>query len=234
MSGDLGQALLDAQPDRMEIPVDWTFKNRSVAEHFDQHVREQLPWYDTATGLVAHFGRHYLPENGIMYDLGASTGNITRALKKEIEKRNVCAISVDNSQEMGDLWQGVGKFVVDDVMGYDYGPYDFGVCFLLLMFLSWRNQRTLLQKLHAKLEPGGCLIVFDKTETFDGYLGTVCHRLTLAGKVATGVPSEEIVKKELSLAGAQRPIDTGYLLFQQYEAKEIFRFGEFAGWAFTK
>jgi tRNA (cmo5U34)-methyltransferase len=60
------------------------------------------------------------------------------------------------------------------------------------------------------------------------------HRLALAGKVATGVPAEAIVKKELSLAGAQRPIDPFSLLFLDKGVKEIFRFGEFAGWVATK
>jgi tRNA (cmo5U34)-methyltransferase len=218
----------------MDIPADWTFHNKSVADNFDRHVREQLPWYDIATGLVAHFGRHYLCEGGLMYDIGASTGNITLHLKKEIEKRQVQAVSIDNSEEMKQVWRGVGDFVVSDAESYPYEPYDFAACFLLLMFLPWSKQRALLQKLHAKLNPGGCLLIFDKTETFDGYLGTVAHRLTLAGKVATGVPSDEIVKKELSLAGIQRPIDPAYLLFQQYDSVEVFRFGEFAGWAFTK
>jgi tRNA (cmo5U34)-methyltransferase len=51
--------------------------------------------------------------------------------------------------------------------------------------------------------------------------------LTLAGKVAAGVPAEEIVAKELSLGGVQRPLDPrelgpGFI--------EWFRFGDFAGW----
>jgi hypothetical protein len=62
--------------DNLVVPADWTFKNANVAQNFDQHVREQLPWYELATAIATHFGRHYMPENGLMYDLGASTGNI--------------------------------------------------------------------------------------------------------------------------------------------------------------
>jgi tRNA (cmo5U34)-methyltransferase len=218
----------------MDIPVDWSFHNQSIADNFDLHVREQLPWYDMATGLVAHFGRHYLPQGGRMYDMGASTGNITLALKKEIEKRGVRAVSLDNSQEMANVWRGVGEFEVADVRDFEYQPYDFGVCFLLLMFLPPMEQRDVLKRMVDKLNPGGCLVIFDKTDTFDGYLGTVTHRLTLAGKVAAGVPADEIILKELSLAGAQRPIRPDMLLFTQLGAREVFRFGEFAGWCIVK
>ena len=30
----------------MKVPKIWTFENKEVANDFDNHVREQLPWYD--------------------------------------------------------------------------------------------------------------------------------------------------------------------------------------------
>ena len=219
--------------DNLVVPADWTFKNANVAQNFDQHVREQLPWYELATGIAAHFGRHYLPENGLMYDLGASTGNITNALRKEIELRKAAAISIDNSEPMGEVFQGVGKFEMADIREYAYQPYDFCTCFLVLMFLSREQQMNVVNKLVDQLKPGGALVIFDKTDAFYGYLSTVVHRLALAGKVATGVTSDAIVKKELSLAGVQRPVDSDWLTHTK-GAEEIFRFGEFAGWVITK
>jgi tRNA (cmo5U34)-methyltransferase len=219
--------------DNLVVPADWTFKNANVAQNFDQHVREQLPWYELATAIATHFGRHYMPENGLMYDLGASTGNITKALRKEIELRKVTAISIDNSAPMEKVFQGVGRFELADIREYAYQPYDFCTCFLVLMFLSREQQISVVNNLVDQLKPGGALVIFDKTDDFDGYLSTVVHRLALAGKVATGVPSDAIVKKELSLAGVQRPIDSDWLMYTK-GAKEIFRFGEFAGWVITK
>jgi tRNA (cmo5U34)-methyltransferase len=187
-----------------------------------------------ATMLVQHVGRHYLPEGGVMYDLGASTGNITLSLKNEIEKRAVRAISVDYSEEMKDVWEGVGEFVCADVRDLKMEPYDFCVAFLLLMFLPPRDQKRFFNKLLENLQPGGCLIIFDKVETNNGYLGTVLHRLTMAGKVSTGVSPEEIIKKELALAGQQRPIPESFMQFIGPESHQVFRFGEFAGWVIVR
>jgi len=50
----------------MKIPSNWTFKSKDVAEHFDAHVREQLPFYDLVTDTIVHIARHYLPNNGII------------------------------------------------------------------------------------------------------------------------------------------------------------------------
>ena len=51
-------------------------------------------------------------------------------------------------------------------------------------------------------------------------------RLALAGKLSAGVEADEIIAKELSLGGIQRPIDPEIL----GDAVEWFRFGDFAGW----
>lgn len=217
--------------DKLIIPQegDWSFKNANVAANFEAHVREQLPWYSLATGIVSHVGRHYLPDQGRMYDIGASTGNVTRSLEREILKRGVRATSIDNSSEMMDKWHGLGEAVIADAVDYTYEPYDFAVCFLVLMFLSPERQRLLVDKLVSKLKEGGALLIADKVDPPAGYLGTVLHRLTMAGKMSNGAAPEEVIQKELSLAGVQRPIVPTKLL-TRHQAVEVFRFGEFAAW----
>ena len=69
----------------MKIPEHWTFKSEGVAENFDEHVRESLPWYDLATKTLAHVVRHYITEGGIVYDIGCSTGNVGDAIKETID-----------------------------------------------------------------------------------------------------------------------------------------------------
>lgn len=220
--------------DKLAIPADWTFQSSNVAENFDLHVREQLPWYELATGIVAHLGRHYLPKDGLMYDVGASTGNITKALEREIMSRVVRAISIDNSPQMKQHFKGVGEFQVADVTEYTFDKFDFASVFLVLMFLTPERQRELVDELVSNLKPGGAIVIFDRTATFNGYLSQVVNRLTLAGKVATGVPAESIVRKELSLGGIQRPIDPDFIGLTGEGFQEIFRFGDFAGWVLTK
>lgn len=89
----------------------------------------------------------------------------------------------------------------------------------------------MLKRLYSALSPGGCIIVVDKIEQ-NGYFATVMHRLTLAGKVATGVPTDQIIAKELSLSGIQRPLRLVELA--DYAPKEFFRFGEFVGFLIEK
>lgn len=215
----------------MEIPAEWTFKSDEVATHFDSHVREQLPWYELATDAVAHFARHYIPEGGLVYDIGGSTGNIGRALAFTLERRHAELIAIDSSREMVDRYAGPGRCICADALSYDFDSFDVAVCFLVLMFLPVGRRRDFVRQLCKLIRPGGALIVFDKTDCAGGgYLSTAVHRLTIAGKLKGGAAPSEIIEKELSISGVQRPLSWQFMSLTTPQAVEVFRFGEFAGW----
>lgn len=210
-------------------PGAWTFNDPAIADAFDQHVREQLPWYEMATGAVAHIARHYIPEGGLAYDLGASTGNIGRSIADVLERRHARLIPVEPSPDMAALYRGPhpDNLLQQPAQMVDFEPFDFAVLFLTMMFVPVPERAGLLARLRARLQPGGAIVIVDKCPAAAGYVATVLWRLTLAGKMATGCDPAEIVAKELSLGGVQRPLDPQTL---GPDALEFFRFGEFAGW----
>jgi tRNA (cmo5U34)-methyltransferase len=207
----------------VNIPADWTFERPDVADAFDRHVREQLPWYDLATGMVAHVVRHYLPHGGRMYDLGAATGNIGRSLGDTLKQRQATLVAVDDSAAMVDVYDGPGTAVCADITDIVFEPFDVAVAFLTLCFVPVADRAALVRRLQDSTRPGGAVIIVDKFTAPAGYMGTVLHRLTIAGKAATGTPAEDIVAKELSLSGIQRPLT-------EAPGFEVFRFGEFAAY----
>lgn len=212
----------------MKIPKQWTFKTEEVAKGFDDHVREQLPWYDLATGIVAHAAKHYIPEGGLVYDIGASTGNIGNAIKETIESRNASLVAIDNAESMAEIYQGPGKVIVADAMKHKFEEFDFAVAFLVVMFLPVSRRKEWIHKMAGKIKPGGAMLIFDKCQQAKGYAGTVLSRLAMAEKLRNGISADEIIKKELSLAGIQRPLDEMQTI--PPNALELFRFGDFAGW----
>ncbi len=211
----------------LEIPQHWTFRSRAVAKHFDQHVREQLPWYDVATNAVAHFGRHYIPNGARVYDIGASTGNVGNALHETLVQRKAKFTAIEESQEMADKYAGPPQLVVADAVSFAYEPFDFAVAFLVFMFLPVANRGSLLRRLQGLTKPGGALVILDKIQMPPGYVGTAFSRLTLQQKLAVGAEPAAILQKELSLAGYQRPFDTRLL---PKTARVFFQVGEFVGW----
>ncbi len=204
---------------------DWTF--HGFAEEFDTHVREQLPWYPLATAAVSLIARHYIPKSGKVYDLGASTGNIGRALATTLESRQATLTALEECPDMVEAYQGPGTPLKADVTRFDYKPFDVAVAFLTLMFLTVPERRKLLTRLRQKMRPGGAIIIMDKEVPPGGYPATILARLTWESKAAQGVSPGDIATKEFSLAGVQRPLYNGEL---GPDALEVFRFGDFAGW----
>lgn len=214
----------------MQIPNEggWSFENSEIAGAFDDHVREQLPWYDLATGVCTHVIRHFLPQEGVLYDIGASTGNITKAARQTIKDRRAKVFAIEPSLEMIGIYKGEGELINKKAEDVEYKNFDVAVLFLSLMFVPVSKREKLLSDLYSKLNKGGCIIIFDKTEPLGGYLSTVMYRLTLAGKVSTGTSPDEIVKKELSLSGVQIPVK------EDERWGLIFKFGDFSGWVIEK
>jgi tRNA (cmo5U34)-methyltransferase len=210
----------------MKIRNDWTFKAADVAEGFDAHVREQLPWYDLTTGIVAHIARHYIPEGGLVYDIGASTGNIGNCIRDTLVKRNATLVAIDNAEEMRAIYQGPDEFIVCNAEDFDFKEFDLAICFLCLMFLSAEKRANLIKKLCSKIKLGGAVIIFDKMIPSSGYPATILFRLALAGKISAGASASDVVAKELSISGIQRPLSMSEL---PDHSVEIFRFGDFAG-----
>ncbi len=215
----------------MDIPREWTFENTKVASGFDRHVREQLPWYDLVTGAVAHIARHYIPKGGLVYDIGASTGNIGQAIEETITERKAKLVGIEASAEMCARYKAPGELVQIDALDYRFQPYDLAICYLVLMFLPVGKRQEFIDYLKSLIKPGGALLIVDKCEAATGYEATVFWRLTLAGKIAAGVDAESVIAKELSLSGVQRPLDPAML---GDDAVQWFRFGDFAGWIVTK
>jgi len=215
---------------KLRLRDDWTFRAADVASDFDRHVREQLPWYELATRMVAHIARHYLPPGGLILDVGAATGNIGRALADTIAARHARLIGIEASREMAARYDAPGEVVIADAVDVDFAHYrpDVIVCFLTLMFVPVKLRHVLISRMCQSLAKGGALIIFDKMAAGSGYLSTMLYRLTLIAKQEAGATAGEIMQKDLSLAGIQRPMTDSELT----GFAPVFRFGDFAGFVY--
>jgi tRNA (cmo5U34)-methyltransferase len=211
----------------------WTFETKEIAETFDSHVREQLPWYDMVTDAVCYIARNYLTEGGVVVDVGASTGNMIDKLMPLVEERWADVVAIEKSQSMCNILQKKYKksdYVVienNDVINHELPNADVLIVFLTMMFIPIRKRKALMSALRASCKQGGVIVVVDKVADHDGYFSTVLKRLTMQFKLQQGAKPEDVLNKEMSLAGVQIPIDPVIL---GEDAKQFFRMGEFAGW----
>lgn len=211
----------------------WTFDTPEIANTFDAHVREQLPWYDMVTDAVVYIARNYLPEYGVVVDIGASTGNMVDKLMPLTFERMADVVAIEKSISMCDVLKNKYKksdcVVVEnsDVTRGDLPKANVYILFLTMMFIPIDKRKALIDSMRANCKQGGVIVVVDKVCDHGGYFATVLKRLTMQFKLQQGAKPEDVLNKEMSLAGVQIPIDPAIL---GADAKQFFRMGEFAGW----
>lgn len=210
----------------MSNTLDWSFNRKEIAQDFEKHVRSQLPWYGLATNMVKWIVENYIPVNGVLYDIGASTGNITSACSDIINARCVEAISIENSSEMVKIWNGVGSINQTNAQDFEYKDFDVAVLFLTAMFLTVGDREILINKLMRSKKAGGAIILIDKFCDVGGFEGTVLRRITMRQKIESGEEPKDILDKDLSLSGIQRPM----LVSELPDSTKFFQAGEFSGY----
>lgn len=203
----------------MKTVSDWKFKN--IADKFDFHVREQLPWYDLILDSISFIVKNILPHDGLVYDIGGSTGNLKKLLKETIVDRKSRYYTIDNVIEMK-------PDLLEDAVKYNYENFDIAILNLTMMFIPVRERDNLMCSVLNKLNKGGAIIIVDKFIQKETYLATILRRMTLYWKYNNGANCEDIIHKELSLSGIQIPLYEGDVL--KYGAEKFFQFGEFSGY----
>lgn len=211
----------------------WTFETPEIAAGFDDHVREQLPWYDMVTDAVVYIVRNYLTESNTVVDVGASTGNMIDKLMPLLLERKAYAVALEKSSTMVEVLERRFenhhnvRVVREDVRTCGWEQAQVYVVFLTMMFIPLHERERVIERLRANLLKGGVLIVVDKVCDHGGYFATVLKRLGMHWKIQQGAELGEVITKEMSLAGVQIPFDPFML---GADAKEFFRMGEFVGW----
>lgn len=211
----------------------WTFETPEIAAGFDDHVREQLPWYDMVTDAVVYIVRNYLTDSNTVVDVGASTGNMVDKLMPLLLERKAYAVALEKSPTMVEVLERRFenhhnvRVVREDVRTCGWEQAQVYVVFLTMMFIPVHERKRVIDRLRANLLKGGVLVVVDKVCDHGGYFATVLKRLGMHWKIQQGASLGDVTTKEMSLAGVQIPFDPAML---GADAKEFFRMGEFAGW----
>lgn len=219
-----------------ETPASWTFKDKGIADNFNAHVRAQLPWYETLSSFVADLALTFIPRDGVVYDVGASTGHMTKLIdSRGGSHKKATYVSLDPSREMASVFDGKGELLTMDAerMHFASRRPDVTILFLCLMFIDKATREDVMKRIAAATKPGGAIIVVDKGFLQETEIQIACQKALMASKRDAGQTGDAYVTKELSLRGEQRPTDVFALLslFRNsgFITEEFFRFGDFYG-----
>lgn len=182
--------------------------NEQVAHVFDDMLARSVPLYRESLLRQAQLiSRFYQPGTRI-YDLGCSHGNLGILVLDDLGERLREMVGVDNSLPMIERYRlrlskhphgGRVLPVAEDIRTHSLAEVSVVVINLTLQFLPLEDRDCLLSRVYNALEPGGILLLTEKTVHADAELAALEQEFYYRFKAENGYSELEISRKREAL-----------------------------------
>lgn len=213
----------------------YEFSFDKIAPEFDDHVREQLPFYDLmieSIGSLIDLGiseqKRYdrKKKKWDVNDIGCATGNLFGYLTKQPYFDSINYVGTEPCVSMCRIARGRYKkydnFEIDTL---NQSMCDFAVLNLTWMFMANRT-RYALDELKSNVRCGGYIILVDKFYSKHSHERLRNQKMLWDYKAKTQ-SMDAILRKEVSLQAFQLPEKRKFFTKAGFE--EFFRYGDFSG-----
>lgn len=213
---------MSQEPDRLfaqplsEVP-DFVF-NEDVVRVFPDMIKRSVPGYPTIVENIGVLAGQFAQAHTTLYDLGASLGAVTQALRRHVKADGCQVIAVDNSPAMVErcreylhaqdaMFQELlpVQVIEADILALDLQPTSLVTLNFTLQFIPPERRLELLTRIRQALLPGGALILSEKLRFEDAAEHELLTQLHVAFKRANGYSELEIAQKRSAIEKVMLP-----------------------------
>ncbi len=184
--------------------------NEKVVQVFDDMLQRSVPMYNETLLRQAQMAAHYHTTGTRIYDLGCSHGNFGITVQKLMHARPFELIGIDPSAPMLARYRKrLAKITLPPTQKFtllqqgaqevDYAPCSVVVANLTMQFMPLEVRADLLRRLYLALEPGGVLLLNEKTEDADPRMAEIEREWYYCFKRENGYSELEISQKRDAL-----------------------------------
>ena len=185
--------------------------DEEVAAVFDDMLERSVPYYKESQEITRFFILKYLPQNGIVYDLGCSTATLLLSVHRELEVE-ARLIGLDNSEAMLERAKrkceayGANIEVLNaDILNYDYEKADVFISNYTLQFIRPLVREELIKKIASSLKDEGVFIFSEKVISHHSKLNKELIECYYDFKKEQGYSEYEIMQKREALENVLVP-----------------------------
>jgi trans-aconitate methyltransferase len=177
---------MDRQLCGLDKEVTWKF-DADIAKVFVDHARQHIPNYDRVIDKSVDLCRHFLSTDSKIIDVGCATGE---TLSRLHQAGFTNLHGVDSSQDMLNHVPDIATYTCSETLPPD--QYRAVLCNWTLHFV--KNKYSYIQNIYKNLEPGGFLLLTEKT-SLDPTAIHFYHEF----KARQGVSAQQIIDKARSV-----------------------------------
>ncbi len=214
-----------------------------VAQVFPDMLRRSIPGYRELLQLLGILAVDYVQAGSKVYDLGASLGAASLAIRHAVGDRMAEIIAVDNSSAMVQRMEqifaddnGLCPVIVteSDVQTLELQPASMIVLNFTLQFIPFKERADLIKRLSQTLLPGGVLVISEKISESDDFY----KNLHDSFRAHHGYSHLEMSRKRKALEDVLVPASSSQMETWLKEAElkvyPLFRALQFVSWAAVK
>ncbi|MFI8610458.1 carboxy-S-adenosyl-L-methionine synthase CmoA [Pseudomonas sp. NPDC077649] len=213
---------MSQEPDRLfaqplaEVP-DFVF-NEDVVRVFPDMIKRSVPGYPTIVENIGVLAGQFAQPQTVLYDLGASLGAVTQALRRHVRVDGCRVIAVDNSPAMvarcseylhaqDAMFQELlpAEVIEADILAFELQSASLVTLNFTLQFIPPERRLELLTRIRQALLPGGALILSEKLRFEDAAEHELLTELHVAFKRANGYSELEIAQKRSAIEKVMLP-----------------------------
>ena len=190
----------------------WTFGNK-IANKFQTHVENSVPFYKEGHNLILELSDYFINDGSIVYDLGCSTGFLSKNLSIRNSDKKFKIYGIDSEKEMIEFAKLNNKtknitFQNKDLVKLSLKKNDLIVCYYTIQFIKPKYRQKIFDKIFKSLNWGGALIIFEKVRANDARFQDILTGVYNSYKEDKGFSPEEIYNKTKSLKSILEPFSS--------------------------
>ena len=187
--------------------------DEEVTRVFDDMINRSVPGYDLLVKLIALYTDIFVTQGSQVYDLGCSTGVVSRVISQQVSDRSCRIFAVDNSSAMIDKCHRTHEeldinWQCDDIQSIVIENASLVVLNLTLQFLKPEQRKKQLERIYNGLNPGGVLVLTEKVKFENEDSQNTFTELYHAFKKVQGYSDLEISQKRTALENVLIPDNT--------------------------
>lgn len=211
--------------------------DEQVTQVFDDMISRSVPGYELLVRLIALYADIFVSKESHIYDLGCSTGVVSRVIAQQVESRNCEIYALDNSSAMIKKCQQTHSgldinWICEDIESIEITNASMVVLNLTLQFIKPQKRQQLIDNIFQGLRVGGILVISEKIVFDDDSIQETMTELYQAFKKGQGYSDLEISQKRSALENVlipdtsaqhqKRLVESGFS--QVYESFKCFNF----------
>ena len=222
----------------------WSFDN--MPEPYDEHLVRSIPLYRESQFFIKKISTFFVKDEDVNYEVGCANGTIIGSLANEyshFKKTKFVGIDlsknlINEAKKRYKKFKNL-KFFEKDASKFKFKKNNLTIIHYVLQFMSQKDKEKIIKSVYEKLNPGGALIVFEKTLMEDSFSQEIFSGIYHDFKFENKYSPREVVNKSISLRSVMRPVKSkiNIDLFKTHKFKSVytfFKWGPFEGYLCVK